>query len=174
MIFSLGEYKPQLNPTAYIAPGAHLIGNITMGAESSVWFNAVLRGDNAPIIIGERTNIQDGSTLHVDPGVPLHIGEQVSIGHNVILHGCTIHDGALIGMGSIVMNHAEIGEQALIAAGTLIPENKKIPPRVLVMGSPGKVVRELNEQDLQMLQFVSEHYVGQSRRYLEAKILAYE
>lgn len=172
MIFSLGEYKPQLNPTAYIAPGAHLIGNITIGAESSVWFNSVLRGDNAPIIIGQQTNIQDGSTLHVDPGVPLHIGDRVSVGHNVILHGCTIHDGALIGMGSIVMNHAEIGEQALIAAGTLIPENKKIPPRVLVMGSPGKVVRELNEQDLQMLQFVSEHYVGQSRRYLEAKIAA--
>lgn len=172
MIFSLGDVKPQLHPTAYMAPGAQLIGNITIGTESSVWFNSVLRGDNAPIVIGEKTNIQDGCTLHVDPGLPLHIGNKVSIGHNVILHGCTIHDGALIGMGAIVLNHAEIGEQALIAAGTLITEKKKIPPRVLVMGSPGKVVRELNEEDLQMLQFVSEHYVGQSRRYMGANIVA--
>ncbi|ALS23648.1 gamma carbonic anhydrase family protein [Paenibacillus naphthalenovorans] len=172
MIYSLGDVKPQLHPTAYTAPGAQLIGDITIGEESSVWFNSVLRGDNAPIVIGDRTNIQDGCTLHVDPGLPLHIGNKVSVGHNVILHGCTIHDGALIGMGAIVMNHAEIGEQALIAAGTLITEKKKIPPGVLVMGSPAKVVRELNEEDLRVLQFVSDHYVGQSRRYMAENMIS--
>jgi carbonic anhydrase/acetyltransferase-like protein (isoleucine patch superfamily) len=171
MIFQLDGIKPQLASTVYVAPTAQLIGNITMDAESSVWFNAVLRGDNAPIVVGARTNIQDGCTLHVDSEVPLTIGNGVSVGHHAILHGCTIHDGALIGMGAIVLNHAEIGEQALIAAGSLIPEGKKIPPRSLVMGSPGKVVRELTEKDLEMLHYISGHYVSQGQRYRASNIM---
>ncbi|PZE21174.1 gamma carbonic anhydrase family protein [Paenibacillus xerothermodurans] len=167
MLYSLGSLKPCLHPTAYVAPGAQLIGNITMEAASSVWFNSVLRGDNAAIHVGERSNIQDGCTLHVDTGVPLRIASRVTVGHNVILHGCTIHTGVLIGMGAIILNHAEIGEQSLIAAGALIPERKRIPPRVLVMGTPGKIVRELDEDDLRMLESVSKHYVEQSRRYKE-------
>jgi carbonic anhydrase/acetyltransferase-like protein (isoleucine patch superfamily) len=170
MIYSLENYHPEIDSSVFIAPGAQLIGNIKIGKESSVWFNSVLRGDNAPIVIGERSNIQDGCILHVDPTVPLAIGNDVTVGHNVILHGCKIEDGALIGMGSIVMNHAVIGEQVLIAAGTLIPQGKIIPPRTLVMGNPGKVVRELSDKDLEMLRLSAEHYVAQSRRYLAANI----
>jgi carbonic anhydrase/acetyltransferase-like protein (isoleucine patch superfamily) len=171
VVYSLNEIKPRLDPSVYIAPGVQLIGDVTIGRESSVWFNSVLRADNAQIRIGERTNIQDGCTLHVDPETPLIIGKRVSVGHNAILHGCTIGDGALIGMGAIVLNGAEIGEQSLVAAGSLIPEGKKIPARSLVMGSPGKVVRELTEEDLAKLVFTSDHYVQQSRRYMDANIL---
>ncbi|MGF9714270.1 gamma carbonic anhydrase family protein [Paenibacillus naphthalenovorans] len=170
MIFSLENHHPELDSTVYIAPGAQLIGNIKIGKESSVWFNAVIRGDNAPIVIGERSNIQDGSILHVDANVPLNVGNEVTVGHNVILHGCTIKDGALIGMGSTIMNHAVIGEQVLIAANTLITQGKVIPPRTLVMGNPGKVVRELTEQEWKSLRSSAEHYAAQSRRYLAANI----
>jgi carbonic anhydrase/acetyltransferase-like protein (isoleucine patch superfamily) len=168
MIIALNEIKPQLDASVYIAFGVQLIGNVTIGAESSVWFNSVLRGDNAQIRIGERTNIQDGCILHVDHQTPMLIGNRVSVGHNAILHGCIIGDGALIGMGAIILNRAEIGEQSLVAAGSLIPEGKKIPARSLVMGSPGKVVRELTEKDLAILAFTSDHYVQQSRRYMDA------
>ncbi|SEB72101.1 gamma carbonic anhydrase family protein [Paenibacillus sp. GP183] len=171
MIYSINEIKPCLDSSTYIAPGVQLIGEVTIGAESSVWFNSVIRGDNALIRIGDRTNIQDGCTLHVDPEKPLIIGNRVSVGHNAILHGCTIGDGALIGMGAIVMNGAEIGEQSLVAAGSLIPEGKKIPARSLVMGSPGKIVRELTENDLAKIVNTSDHYVQQSRRYIAANIV---
>jgi carbonic anhydrase/acetyltransferase-like protein (isoleucine patch superfamily) len=170
MIYSFYGHQPKLDPTVYIAPGVQLIGNITIGAESSVWFNSILRGDNAPITIGEKTNIQDGCTLHVNPNQPVIIGNEVSVGHNVILHGCTVNNGALIGMGAIILDAVEIGEQALIAAGSLIPGGKKIPPRTLVMGNPGKVVRELTEKDLEMLNHTYQHYVKQSKRYIVANI----
>lgn len=170
MNYSLDGIKPQLDSSVYIAPGVHLIGDVIIGAESSVWFNSILRGDNARILIGERTNIQDGCTLHVDSQTPLTIGNRVSVGHNAIVHGCTIGDGALIGMGAILLNRAEIGEQTLVAAGALVPEGKTFPPRCLVMGNPAKVVRELTEDDLARLAFTYEHYVQQSRRYIAANI----
>jgi carbonic anhydrase/acetyltransferase-like protein (isoleucine patch superfamily) len=166
MRYRLENTEPRLDETVYIAPGVHISGDVQIGRESSVWFNTVVRGDNAPIVIGEQTNIQDGCVLHVDADAPMRIGNRVTVGHNVILHGCTIGDGALIGMGAIVLNHAEIGEEALIGAGTLIPEGKKIPPRVLVVGSPGRVVRALTEEDLVRLRAGAEHYVIQSRRYM--------
>lgn len=170
MIYSLENHHPELDSTVFVAPGAQLIGNIKLGKESSVWFNAVVRGDNAPIVIGERSNIQDGSILHVDDDVPLAIGNEVTVGHHVILHGCTIKDRALVGMGSTIMNHAVIGEEVLIAANTLITQGKVIPPRTLVMGNPGKVVRELNEQEVESLRRSAEHYVAQSRRFMAANI----
>lgn len=166
MVYSLEEHRPNIPSSVYIAPGACVIGNVTIGVESSVWFNTVIRGDNAPIVIGDRSNVQDGSTLHVDFDAPMTIGDDVTIGHNVILHGCTIQKGSLIGMGAIVLNHAEIGEECLIAAGALIPEGKKLPPRSLVMGNPGRIVRELTEQDLNRIRLGAAHYVQQSRRYL--------
>ncbi|MCL6517437.1 gamma carbonic anhydrase family protein [Alicyclobacillus sp.] len=164
--YRLEETEPRWDDSVFIAPGVHISGDVEIGPRSSVWFNTVIRGDNAPIRIGEASNIQDGCVLHVDADAPMTIGNRVTVGHGVILHGCTIHDGALIGMGAIVLNHAEIGEEALIGAGTLIPEGKRIPPRVLVLGSPGRVVRALTEEDLVRLRQGAEHYVQQSRRYM--------
>lgn len=168
MIYPYRDYHPNLDPTVFVAPGVHIIGNVTVGAESSIWFQSILRGDNAPIVIGDRTNIQDGCTLHVNPNQPVIIGSRVSVGHNVILHGCTVKDDALVGMGAIILDAVEIGEQAIVAAGSLIPAGKKIPPRTLVMGNPGKVVRELTDKDLELLQFTYQHYVKQSREYMAA------
>ena len=132
----------------WVAENAIVIGNVEIGEEASIWFSSVLRGDNDKITLGARSNVQDGCVLHVDPGFPIVIGEDVGIGHKVMLHGCTIGRGCLIGMGSIIMNGAVIGEQCLIGANTLIPEGKVIPPRSMVLGAPGKIVRELTESDL--------------------------
>lgn len=151
MIYSLDGRTPRVDETAYIAPGVQLIGDITVGARASVWFNSVIRGDNAPIVIGERTNVQDGSVLHVNADSPLTLEDDVSIGHNVILHGCTVRRGALIGMGAIVLDQAEIGEYALVAAGALVPMGKKVPPRTLVMGNPMKIVRELSDDEVESM-----------------------
>ncbi|WP_054950161.1 gamma carbonic anhydrase family protein [Numidum massiliense] len=170
MIHTFGGYTPTVDPTAYVAPGVQLIGNVSVAAEATIWFNTVVRGDNAPIVIGERVNVQDGCTVHVDADYPVALGRDVSIGHNVIVHGCTVHDGALVGMGSIVLNGAVIGEQALIGAGTLITEGKVIPPRTLVMGRPGRVVRELTEKDLEMLRLTTDHYVQKGKHYREESI----
>ncbi len=169
MIISLGKITPKIDSTVYVGPGAMIIGNVAIGCESSIWFNTVLRGDNASIVVGSRTNIQDGSVLHVDSDAPLNIGDDVTVGHNAIIHGATIGNGALIGMGAIVMNHSEIGEEALIAAGSLVPQGKKVPPRTLFMGSPGKVIRELTDTDLEKIRLACESYVQKSRRYMEAE-----
>jgi len=132
----------------WVAEDATVIGNVEIGEDVSIWFGAVVRGDNDLITIGPGSNIQDDCVLHVDPGFPIHIGEGVAIGHKAMLHGCAIGDGTLIGMGAIVLNGAVIGEQCLIGANTLVGEGKVIPPRSLVLGSPGKVVREMTEKDL--------------------------
>jgi carbonic anhydrase/acetyltransferase-like protein (isoleucine patch superfamily) len=157
--------EPKVDPSVYVADGARLIGDVTIGAEASIWFNAVLRGDLAPIVIGASSNIQDGTVGHVNPGQPLLVGEGVSVGHNAIIHGCTIGNGTLIGMGAIVLNGAEIGEYALIGAGSLITENKKIPPYTLSMGSPAKVVRELRPEDLERMRRTTESYVVKGKEY---------
>jgi len=164
-VFRLAGCSPQVDPTAWIAPTATVIGDVRLAAGASVWWNAVVRGDNDPIVIGENTNIQDGSVLHTDEGVPLTLGRDVTVGHMVMLHGCTVGDGSLIGIGSIVLNRAVIGRNCLIGANSLIPEGKVIPERSLVMGSPGKVVRELSDEEVARLLHGAAHYVDNARRY---------
>jgi len=149
--YRIGEKSPQLAASVWVAPNAIVIGDVHLAANVSIWWNVVLRGDNDPIIVGENTNIQDGSVLHTDIGQPLTLGRDITVGHKVMLHGCTIGDGSLIGMGSIVLNGAVIGKQCLIGAGALIPEGKVIPDRSLVVGAPGRIVRDLSDAQLAML-----------------------
>jgi carbonic anhydrase/acetyltransferase-like protein (isoleucine patch superfamily) len=165
--YLIGEKRPQIDPSAWIAANATVIGDVRLAANSSIWWNAVLRGDNDPIHIGENSNIQDGSVLHTDEGVPMHIGRNVTVGHLVMLHGCSIGDGSLIGIGSIILNRAVIGKHSIVGANTLIPEGKTYPDRVLIVGSPGKVVRELNDEDVVRLLGSAAHYVDNARRYRE-------
>ncbi|MDP3031065.1 MAG: gamma carbonic anhydrase family protein [Rhodocyclaceae bacterium] len=164
-VFRLGDKLPQLAPSVWIAPNATVISDVHLAENVSVWWNAVLRGDNDPITIGANTNIQDGSVLHTDVGQPLTLGRDITVGHKVMLHGCTIGDGSLIGMGSIVLNGAVIGKQCLIGAGALIPEGKVIPDRSLVVGAPGRIVRERSDAQLAMLAASAVHYVGNAQRY---------
>lgn len=165
MLHRYNRMNPTIHPTVFLADGVQLIGDVTIGEESSVWYNAVLRGDLAPIRIGRRTNIQDGCIGHVNTDEPLIVGEQVSVGHGAIIHGCTIGSGTLIGMGAIVLNGADIGEYALIGAGSLVTENKKIPGYTLSLGSPAKVVRELTEHDLQRMKRTMEGYLQKGKEY---------
>lgn len=158
-LFGLGAKSPQLTEPVWIAPTATVIGDVRLGAQASVWWNAVLRGDNDPITIGERTNIQDGAVLHTDEGVPLLLGSDVTVGHMAMLHGCTIGDGSLIGIGAIVLNRAVVGRECLIGAGSLIPEGRIIPDRSVVMGTPGKVVRQLSDEEAARLRQSAAHYV---------------
>lgn len=156
---------PDVHPSVHVAEGARIIGDVTVGQHSTVWFNAVLRGDLAPIRIGRETNIQDGVVGHVNENQPLVVGDRVSVGHGAIIHGCTIRDGALIGMGAIVLNGAEVGEGALVAAGSVVTENSVVPPRTLVMGVPARPVRTLTEDDLAGLQATAQSYVRKGREY---------
>lgn len=167
MLYPYNNNFPKVHKTSFVAPGARVIGDVTIGEHSSIWFNAVLRGDEAPIVIGDRVSIQDNSTCHLYEGQPLTVEDDVTVGHNVILHGCTVRKGALIGMGSTILDGAEIGEYTIIGANTLIPSGKKIPPRSLVVGSPGKVVRELNEKDYELLKLSVDTYVQKAKEYKE-------
>jgi carbonic anhydrase/acetyltransferase-like protein (isoleucine patch superfamily) len=164
-IYELDGVKPELHPETWIADSAAVMGRVIMHKDSSVWFGATLRGDNDPITIGEGSNVQDGSVLHTDTGSPLTIGKYCTIGHMVMLHGCEIGDGSLVGIGSIVLNGAKIGKNCLIGANSLITEGKVIPDGSMVMGAPGKVVRELTEQQIQMMSAGSHHYVENWKRY---------
>jgi len=167
MLYTLGKRQVQLRgANHFVAASAILVGSVTLEDESSVWFNAVIRGDNEPIVVGPRSNIQDGSVLHTDEGVPLTIAAEVTVGHMVMLHGCTIGEASLIGIKAVVLNHAVIGRECLIGANTLIPEGKRIPDRSLVVGSPGKVVRSLTEEEVGRLRWTARHYVDNARRYL--------
>jgi len=167
-VYSLGERKVAFHGEEwFIAHNATVIGTVILHNQASVWFNAVVRGDNDIITIGERSNIQDAAVLHVDPGVPLTLGKNVSVGHQAMLHGCSIGDGSLVGIGAIIMNHAVIGSGCLIAAGTLIPEGKTYPDGVLVLGSPGKVVRELEPEEVEELLKNADIYVRRSKLYRE-------
>ena len=166
MIYTLEQRRVELRGSEhYIAPNATVLGSVVLEERSSIWFNAVLRADNEPIIIGEGSNIQDGCVLHVDPGCPLHIGKGVTVGHMVMLHGCHIGDNSLIGIKSVILNKAKIGKNCLIGSNTLITENKVIPDNSLVMGSPGRVVRELSADEIQGLKKSALHYVENMRRY---------
>jgi carbonic anhydrase/acetyltransferase-like protein (isoleucine patch superfamily) len=167
MMIPYNGVSPTVHASVFVAPGAYIIGNVQIGKESTVWFNAVLRGDDGPIIVGERCSIQDNSTIHLYEGFPVIIEDDVTVGHNVILHGCKIGKRSIIGMGSTLLDNVEVGEECIIGANTLLAGGIKIPPRSLVLGSPGKVVRELTEKDLQMLQMSSEHYVQKGKEFKE-------
>ncbi len=165
-VYSLGpDLQPDLADDAWVAPGAVLIGNVVMKPRSSVWFGAVVRAENDQVIIGEGSNIQDGSVLHVDPGYPLSIAKNVTVGHKVMLHGCTIGEQSLIGIGSILLNGCVIGKNSLVGANTLIPEGKEYPDGVLILGSPGKVVRELTFEQQQQLMSAADRYQENAIRF---------
>jgi carbonic anhydrase/acetyltransferase-like protein (isoleucine patch superfamily) len=148
LIVTIRGHTPQLHAEAWIAPNSTLIGDITLGARSSVWYSATLRAEAEPIVIGSGTNIQDGVTVHVDPGFAVSIGSGVSVGHNAVLHGCAVEDDVLIGMGALIMNGAVIGAGSLVAAGALVPQGVVVPPRSLVAGVPGRVRRELSDAEI--------------------------
>ena len=166
-VYELGATSPSLPPDGqyWIAPNAVVIGRVELKVNASIWFGATIRGDNDPIIIGENSNIQDGSVLHTDTGSPLTIGSNVTVGHMVMLHGCTIGDNSLIGIGSVILNGAKIGKNCLIGAKCLITEGKEIPDNSVVMGAPGKIVREVDAQGAQMLTASALHYVENWKRY---------
>ena len=166
-VYDLGDKKPKL-PSAdeyWIAPNAMVIGDVTLKPGASVWFGAVVRGDNDPIVIGRDTNIQDGSVIHSDPGEPVLIGDGVTVGHMVMIHSCEIGDNTLIGIGSVILSRAKIGKNCLIGANTLITEGKVIPDNSLVMGQPGRVVRELEPGQIEALRASAGHYVQNWQRY---------
>ena len=166
-LLALGQVSPTLpeDGAFWVAPTAVLVGNVVLHRDASVWWGAVLRGDNEPITVGERSNVQDGAVLHTDMGSPLTLGRDVTVGHQAMLHGCTVGDGSLIGIGAVVLNGAVIGRGCLIGAKALIPEGKVIPDGALVVGSPGKVVRELDDAARQVLLAGAAHYVENARRY---------
>lgn len=167
-VYTLGDKSPTLPPDGeyWIAPNATVIGDVVLKPGASVWFGAVLRGDNDPIVIGENTNIQDGSVLHSDPGEPLIIGDGVTVGHMVMLHSCEIGDNSLIGIGAVVLGRAKIGKNCIIGAGALITEGKEIPDGSLVVGQPGRVARMLEPGQIEALKASAEHYVQNWRRYV--------
>ncbi len=154
-----------IHPTAFIAPGAVVLGDVTLGRDSSIWYNTVVRGDMAPIAIGEQTNIQDLSMVHVDEDLPCHIGSRVGVGHRAILHGCTVEDDCLIGMGAILLNHVRVGTGSVIGAGALLPEGMEVPPDSVVLGVPAKIVRPVDEELRQRARETWEHYVIQAQRH---------
>lgn len=166
-VYAIGDIKPILPAQGdyWIAPNAEVMGNVKLERNASVWFGAVLRGDNDLITIGENSNVQDGSVLHTDPGSPLTIGPNVTIGHMVMLHGCTIGEGSLVGIGSIILNGAKIGKGCLIGANTLIAEGKEIPDHSMVLGSPGKIIRTLDDETAAALKLSADHYVENWKKY---------
>lgn len=166
-VYRLGDFVPEFPPAGsyWVAPNAVILGRVRLMTQASVWFGAVLRGDNEWIEVGENSNIQDNSVLHTDPGCPLTIGRNVTVGHQVMLHGCIIGDNSLIGIGSVILNRARIGKNCLIGANTLIGEGKDIPDNSMVLGSPGKIIRTIDEQTAAVLRFSAEHYVENWKRY---------
>lgn len=160
------DFQPDLiDPTAFIADGAVVLGDVQLAAESSVWFNAVVRGDTSPIRIGHGSNVQDGCVLHADPGFPCIIGSQVTIGHAAVVHGATIADDVMIGLRAVVLNGATIGSGSVIAAGAIVTEGVTIPPNSLVMGVPGKVVRETTAEHREKIRQAARHYIASSKQY---------
>ena len=163
--YRLGNLAPTLDPESWIAPNAVVMADVEMAKNSSVWWNCTVRGDTDKIIIGENSNIQDGSVVHTNRGIVVRIGKGVTVGHMVMLHGCTIGDNGLIGMGAVLLNHSVIGRDSIVAAHTLVPEGKVFPERSLIMGVPGKVVRQLTDDEVANLPSSAERYVRNWRRY---------
>jgi len=166
-LYAIDELAPALGPGAWAAPSADLIGDVRLGPRASVWFGAVIRADNTPILIGEESNIQDGAVGHSDPGAPLIIGPRVTVGHQAILHGCTIGEGALVGMGARVRNGAVIGDRCLVGAGALVTEGKRFEAGLLIVGAPARVLRPLSEQELAMLELSAAHYANKAAHYAQ-------
>ena len=164
-IYQLGEDRPDIAPDAWVADNASVIGRVRLLPGSSVWYGAVIRGDNHLITVGEQSNVQDGSVLHTDDGIPLVLGRGVTVGHQVMLHGCTVGDGSLVGIQSVILNGARIGRHCLVGAQSLVTEGKEFPDGALIMGSPAKVVRMLTPEQIQRLEFSAAHYVEQAARH---------
>ena len=164
-VYALGPHTPEIDPESWIAPNAVVIGQVKLSKNASIWWNCTVRGDTDRLIIGENSNIQDGSVLHTNRGIELRIGNGVTVGHGIMLHGCTIGDGSLIGIGAVVLNHAVIGKNSLVAAHTLVPEGKIFPDRALILGSPGKMVRELTDEEIARNRASAERYVINWQHY---------
>jgi carbonic anhydrase/acetyltransferase-like protein (isoleucine patch superfamily) len=164
-IYQLGEHAPEIDASAYVADSANLIGKVTVEANASVWFGVTIRGDNERITIGENSNVQEGTVMHTDMGFPLTLGKNVTVGHQAMLHGCTIGDGALIGIQAVVLNGAKIGKGCLVGAGALVTEGKEFPDHSLIIGSPAKAVRTLTEEDLQRLAGNAANYVARGQLF---------
>ena len=164
-LYSLANLAPQLGAGAWAAPSADLIGDVRLAPRASVWFGAVIRADNTPIIVGEDSNIQDGSVCHSDAGYPLTIGARVTVGHQAILHGCTVADDCLIGMGARILNGATIASECIVGAGALVTEGKSFPPGSLIVGAPARVVRQLTDAERQLLRASAAHYAEKAARY---------
>ena len=165
MIYRLGNISPQLKGNNYIAPNAVIIGDVVLEKNANVWWGVTIRGDNNTITLGENVNVQDGAVLHTDEGVRLTLEKDVSVGHMVMLHGCTVKEGSLIGIKAVILNNAVIGRECLIGAGALIAEGKVIPDRSLVLGAPGRIVRQLTDAEVGMIRGISQHYVDNAARY---------
>ncbi|MFC4611114.1 gamma carbonic anhydrase family protein [Streptomyces maoxianensis] len=168
LIAAVGGKEPRISPDAFTAPTSVVIGEVTMAAGSSVWYHTVLRADCGPIVLGADTNIQDNCTVHVDPGFPVTVGERVSVGHNAVLHGCTVEDDVLVGMGATVLNGAHIGAGSLIAAQALVPQGMRVPPGSLVAGVPAKVKRELTEEEREGIKLNAAMYLVLAKGHREA------
>jgi carbonic anhydrase/acetyltransferase-like protein (isoleucine patch superfamily) len=164
-IYRLGDDTPRIAPGAWVADSATVIGRVELGAETSVWYGAVVRGDNDWIRIGARSNVQEGSVLHTDAGIALSVGAGCTIGHQAMLHGCTIGDGTLVGIQAVILNGAKIGRHCIVGAGALVTERKEFPDGVLIVGCPAKVVRELTAEQIARLQWSAAHYVAQTSRH---------
>lgn len=164
-LYQLDEHTPELAAGAWVADSAEVMGQVSIGERASVWFNTVVRADNEAITIGAETNIQDGTVLHCDPGKPLHIGEGVTVGHNVMLHGCTVGDHSLIGIGAVILNEAVIGKNCLVGAGALVTEGKAFPDGSMILGSPAKAVRQLTPEQIEGLKRIAQGYVRNAERY---------
>ncbi|MBT9596260.1 MAG: gamma carbonic anhydrase family protein [Vitreoscilla sp.] len=164
-IYQLGDDAPRIDPTAWVADSAQVIGRVALGSQASIWYGAVIRGDNDWITVGERTSIQDGCVLHTDAGVPLSLGAGVTVGHQAMLHGCTVGDNSLIGIQSVILNGARIGRNSIVGAGALVTEGKEFPDGVLIVGSPAKVVRELTPEQIERLRWSAAHYVENAERH---------
>jgi carbonic anhydrase/acetyltransferase-like protein (isoleucine patch superfamily) len=160
--YRLGDKAPSVDASAFVAPDATLVGDVRMGPQASIWFQAVARGDNEPITIGAQSNVQEGAVLHADPGYPLTIGERVTIGHQAMVHGCTIGEGSLIGIQAVVLNGAKIGKHCLVGAGAVITERKEFPDRSLILGAPARVARQLTDEDVQRLERTAAGYAERS------------
>ena len=164
-VYQLDTLTPRIADTAWVADSAQVIGNVELAEGASVWFGVIMRGDNEPLRIGRNSNVQDGSMIHSDPGFPVTLGENVTIGHHVMLHGCSIGDGTLIGIKSVVMNGAKIGKNCLVGAGSLVTEGKEFPDGSMIMGTPAKVVRPLTPEQILGLKHIAAHYVENARRF---------
>ncbi len=164
-LYQLDEFQPRLADSAWVADSAEVIGDVQLGEEASVWFGAIVRGDTEPILIGDGSNVQDGAVIHADKGSPVHIGRNVTVGHQVMLHGCTIGDGSLIGIQAVVLNGARIGRSCLVGAGALVTEDKEFPDGSMILGRPAKAIRQLTAEQRALLERSALHYVGNARRF---------